>query len=83
MLYNLHGMMGKPVINDLRQFMSEAARTTQSQAPLAILATDPAIYRRGCMHAALGRSMALTIGVFRDRVEAEQCLATAMEKGGT
>ena len=50
MLYNLHGMMGKPAIDDLRQFMSEAARTTQSQAPLAILATDPAIYRRGCMY---------------------------------
>src|SRR6266852_4395457 len=66
MLYDLRGMTGEPAIDDLRQFMSEAARTTQPRGPIAILATDPAIYRRACTYAALGRSTTLTIGVFRD-----------------
>src|SRR6266852_4140104 len=74
MLYDLRGMTGEPAIDDLRQFMSEAARTTQPRGPIAILATDPAIYRRACTYAALGRSTTLTIGVFRDLDKAEEWL---------
>jgi hypothetical protein len=84
MLYDLRGMTGEPAIDDLRQFMSEAERTTQPRGPIAILATDPAIYGRACTYAALTRAT-LTIEVFRDWAEAEQWLtaqATAMEKGG-
>jgi hypothetical protein len=38
MLYDLRGMTGEPSIADLRQFMSEAARTTRPRGPLAIVA---------------------------------------------
>src|SRR6266852_2740584 len=74
MLSDLRGMTGEPAIDDLRQFLSETARTTEPRGPLAILATDPAIYRRACTYAALGRSTTLTIGVFRDLDKAEEWL---------
>src|ERR1700674_5117884 len=63
MLSDLRGMTGEPAIDDLRQFLSEAARTTEPRGPVAILATAPAIYRRACTYAALVRSRTLTIGV--------------------
>jgi hypothetical protein len=74
MLYDLRGMTGEPAIDDLRQFMSEAERTTQPRGPIALLATDPALYGRACTYAAL-LGATLTIGVFRDLDEAEQWLA--------
>ena len=83
MLSDLRGMTGEPAIDDLRQFMSEAERTTQPRGPVAILATDPVIYGRACTYAALTRAT-LTIEVFRDLDKAEQWLtaqAKATEKG--
>jgi len=83
MLSDLRGMTGEPAIDDLRQFMSEAERTTQPRGPVAILATDPVIYGRACTYAALTRAT-LTIEVFRDWDKAEQWLtaqANATEKG--
>ena len=77
-------MTGAPAIDDLRQFMSEAERTTQPPGPLAIMAADPANYGRACTYAALVRAT-LTIGVFRDLDKAEEWLtaqAKAMEQGG-
>jgi hypothetical protein len=73
MLSDLRGMKGEPAIDDLRQFLSEAARTTEPRGPVAILATDPAIYRRACTYATLG-SGTLTVGVFRNLDDAEQWL---------
>jgi hypothetical protein len=84
MLYDLRGMTGEPAVDDLRQFMSEADRTTQPRGPIAILATEPAIYGRACTYAALTRAT-LTIEVFRDLDNAERWLtaqAKAREKGG-
>src|SRR6202049_3753526 len=83
MLSDLRGMTGEPAIDDLRQFMSEAARTTQSRGPLAIVANDPVIYGRACTYATLARGT-LTVEVFRNLDEAEQWLtaqAKATEKG--
>jgi hypothetical protein len=83
MLYDLRGMTGEPAIDDLRQFMSEAERTTQPPGPVAILATDPFIYGRACTYASLVRA-ALRIGVLRDLDKAEEWLtaqAKAMEQG--
>jgi hypothetical protein len=84
MLYDLRGMTGEPTITDLRQFMSEAARTTRPRGPLAIVATDPIIYGRACLYATLGRAT-LTIAVFRELDEADQWLtaqAKVRETGG-
>jgi hypothetical protein len=64
MLSDLRGMTGEPAIDDLRQFLSEAARATEPRGPVALLATDPVIYRRACTYATLG-SATLTVGVFR------------------
>jgi hypothetical protein len=85
MLSDLRGMTGKPAIDDLRQFLSEAARTTEPRGPLALLATDPVIYGRACTYAALARAT-LTVEVFRNLDEAEQWLTAqtkATPKGGT
>ena len=73
-LYDLRGMTGEPTIADLRQFMSAAAQTTRPRGPIALVATDPALYARACTYAAMGRSTKLMIEVFRDLAEAEQRL---------
>jgi hypothetical protein len=73
MLFDLRGMTGEPSIADLRQFMSEAARTNRPRGPLAILAADPVIYGRACTYATLGRAT-LTVEVFRDLDKAEEWL---------
>src|SRR6202049_1723270 len=78
MLSDLRGITGEPAIDDLRQFLSEAARTTEPRGPVALLATDPVIYGRACTYAALTRST-LTIAVFRDWAEAEQWLTANAE----
>jgi hypothetical protein len=66
--------------------MSEAAARHPGEepgGPVALLSTDATLYGRLCTYAALGRSTALTIGVFRDRAEAGQWLtAQATEKDG-
>jgi ribosomal protein S28E/S33 len=82
-LYDLRGMTGEPTIAQLRELMSEAASRHLGQAPrgpVALLATDPTLYDRLCTYAALGRSTALTIGVFRDRAEAEHWLTAQEER---
>jgi hypothetical protein len=79
MLYDLRGMTGEPSIADLRQFMSEAARTTRPRGPLAIVATDPIIYGRACTYATLGRAT-LTVEVFRNWDEAEHWLTAQTER---
>jgi hypothetical protein len=84
-LYDLRGMTGEPTIADLQQFLSAAAQTTRPRGPIALLATEPALYTRACMYAIMGRSTALVIEAFRDPDEAEQWLTTqakAREKGG-
>jgi hypothetical protein len=84
MLSDLRGMTGEPAIDDLRQFLSEAARTTEARGPVALLATDPVIYGRACTYAALTRPT-LTVEVFRDLDKAEEWLtaqAHAREPGG-
>ena len=83
MLADLRGMTGDPAIDDLRQFLSEAARTTEPRGPVALLATDPVIYGRACTYAALTRST-LTVEVFRDLDKAEEWLtaqSNVREKG--
>ena|ERR1700687_6091714 len=83
MLSDLRGMTGEPAIDDLRQFLSEAARTTEPRGPVALLATDPVIYGRACTYAALTRST-LTVEVFRDLDKAEEWLtaqSNVREKG--
>jgi hypothetical protein len=82
-LYDLRGMTGEPTNVDLEQFMSATAQTTRPRGPIALLATEPALYTRACTYAAMGQSTALVIEAFRDPDEAEQWLtAHAMEKGG-
>jgi len=84
LLYDLRGMTGAPTIAELRQAMSQSVQTHRRRGPLALLATDPALYDRAYTYAALGYST-LTVGVFRDWGEAEQWLtaqAKAIEQGG-
>jgi hypothetical protein len=79
MLYDLRGMTGEPTVADLRRLLSEAAELRQgegSRGPVALLATDPALYGRLCTYAALGRLTTLTIQVFRDLGDAERWLTT-------
>jgi hypothetical protein len=73
-LYDLRGMTGEPTIVDLQQFMSAAAQTSRPRGPIALVATDSALYARACTYAAMGRSTALAIEAFRDPDEAEHWL---------
>ena len=84
-LYDLRGMTGEPTIVDLEQFMSATAQTARPRGPIALVATEPALYARACTYADMGRSTALAIEAFHDPDEAEQWLTAqvkAMEKGG-
>jgi hypothetical protein len=84
-LYDLRGMTGEPTLTDLQQFLSAAAQTTRPRGPIALVATEPALYARACTYAAMGRSTALVIEAFRHPDEAEQWLtaqAKAIENGG-
>ena len=81
-LYDLRGMIGEPTVEELRQLMSGAAKPREEEAPrgpVALLATDQALYGRLCIYAALGRSTTLTIAVFCDMGKAERWL-TAQSK---
>jgi hypothetical protein len=83
LLYDLRGMTGEPTIAELRQALSQSAQTHRRRGPIAILATDKALYDRACTCAAVGDST-LTVKVFRDLDEAEQWLtAQAMKKDET
>src|ERR1700687_4985156 len=76
-LYDLRGMTGEPTVADLRQLMSEAATRRHGEGPrgpVALVATDQALYGRLCTYAALGRSTTLTVEVFRDVDKAEEWL---------
>jgi hypothetical protein len=79
-LYDLCGMTGEPTIADLRQFMSAAAQTTRPRGPIALLASEPALYAKACTYADMGRSTALVIEAFHDPAEAEQWLTQAALK---
>jgi len=83
-LYDLRGMTGEPTIAELRQALAQSAQTHRRRGPIAILATDLALYDRACTYAALGYST-LTVGVFRDLDEAGEWLTVqvkAIEQGG-
>lgn len=73
-LYDLRGMTGRPVGADIRQSISQVGQADRPRGPVALLTTDPAMYRSACAYAALGRSK-MTIEVFRDLDEAETWLA--------
>src|ERR1700731_2219866 len=57
-IYDLRGMTGTPTVRELRQLLSEAAARhpgDEPRGPVALLATDGALYARLCTYAALGR----------------------------
>ena len=67
MLYDLRGMTGEPTIAELRELMSKAAELRGDEGPrgpVALLATDQALYAQLYTYAALARSTTLTIGCF-------------------
>lgn len=70
-------MTGPPDIADIRQSLSQAAQVNRPRGPIAILATDPAIYDRACTFATLGRAT-LTVEVFRDLDQAEHWLTAKL-----
>src|ERR1700736_3060844 len=80
MLFDLRRMTGEPTIDELRQIMSQSAARqpgTGVRGPVAILATDSALYGRMCTYAALRRAT-LTIEVFRYLDRAEEWLTTQL-----
>ena len=77
MLYDLRGMTGKPTLADLLEVMDEAISPRPGQGPrgpVALLASDPALYDIACKYAALGHSTFM-IRVFSDFESAEAWLA--------
>jgi hypothetical protein len=46
MLCDLRAMTGEPSSAEVQQFMSQAAQTKRPRGPIALVATDPAIYGR-------------------------------------
>jgi hypothetical protein len=72
MLFDLRRMTGHPTPGDLRKMIDETAFSRpagQLRGPVAIVATDPILYRVACTYAALGHAK-LAIQVFRDVDEA-------------
>jgi hypothetical protein len=76
LLYDLRRMTGEPTMETLRDFASITDRRPGEppRGPVAVLTTDPTIYRRACTYAAMARTHA-TIEVFRDKAEAETWLS--------
>ena len=73
-LYDLRRMTGQPTIEDMRLLRKEEVRATEgSRGPIAVVASDPDMYSVACTYAAIGRPQ-LSVGVFRDRKEAEAYL---------
>lgn len=78
-LYDLTKVIGHPTVDDLKRFIQEELKNTPMEGPrgpIALVATDDAVYRMACTYAVLGRHR-LQIGVFTDRMEAERWLAQA------
>jgi hypothetical protein len=72
MLFDLRRMTGHPTPADLRKMIDQAASSrpaAQLRGPVAIVATDPILYRVACTYAALGHAK-LAIQVYRDLDEA-------------
>lgn len=80
-LYNLRGITGQPTVADLRLLTESSGRYPEQapRGPVALLAADATLYGRLSMCTAHGQSAPLTIGVFRERTEAEQWLTTQEE----
>jgi hypothetical protein len=76
LLCDMRRMTGEPTMETLREFTSLTDRRPGEplRGPVAVLTTDPAIYRRACTHAAMAKAHA-TIEVFRDKAEAEAWLS--------
>jgi hypothetical protein len=73
MLFDLRRMTGHPTPADLRAMIDQAASSRpieQLRGPVAIVATDPIVYRVACTYAALGHAK-LAIQVHRDVDEAD------------
>jgi hypothetical protein len=78
MLFDLRRMTGQPTPADLRKMIDEAASARpaeQLHAPVAIVVTDPILYRVACTYAALGHAK-LAIQVYRDLDEANLWLTS-------
>ena len=68
MLLDIRRVSGVPMLQDLRNIAFVATRPGpegQLRGPLAILASEGALYGAACAYAAISRGRA--IGVFRDR----------------
>jgi hypothetical protein len=77
MLYDLRRTTGRPSLADLRDILNQVAAiasTERPRGPVAVLTTDPDLYRAACAYAALGRST-LRIEAFRELEEATRWLA--------
>ncbi len=73
MLFDLRRMTGHATPADLRKMIDQAASSrpaAQLRGPVAIVATDPILYRVACTYAALGHAK-LAIQVHRDLDEAD------------
>jgi hypothetical protein len=77
MLFDLRRMTGPATPGDLRRMIDQAAAARPAEprrGPVAIVATDPILYRVACTYAALGHAK-LAIQVCRDLDEADLWLA--------
>ena len=72
LLYDLSNLTGHPSVDDMKRFIEEELKNTTPngvRGPVAIVATDEAIYRMACTYAVLGGDR-IKIKIFRDRLEA-------------
>ena len=75
-LYDLRRMTGSPSASDLGRLMMSVAKSGPSgehAGPMAVVATDPALYARACAYKMLGPPGRFDI--FSNRAEAEAWLA--------
>jgi hypothetical protein len=81
-LYDLRHLAGDATVPELREILKQAAsRPTEGRrGPVALLVTDPILYRLACTYAALGRTT-VTVQVFRDSDEADLWLAGETSAG--
>ena len=75
-------MTGLPTTDDLwsfsRAYVHDPHRSTPTRGPVAVVATDDEMYRRGCLYVAMSRP-ALEIDMFRELDEAQQWLAERLD----
>jgi hypothetical protein len=72
LLYDLSNLTGHPTVDDVKRFIEEELKSMPPngvRGPVAIVASDEAIYRMSCAYAVLGRHR-INIKVFREQVEA-------------